>query len=406
MKLSNKFLIVPSLAISAIGSSIFSFGAGLYLLSLTGKGGTFATNLILWALPSILLGPFLGVIIDRVSKKKIIILSDILNGTLMLSLYLLWNIDLDKELLIYIATFLTNSLAFVVMVAFSSSKPEFFHKSWLLKANSITNTIDSISNITGPLLGGVIYLLLGFEFFILINGISFFISAIFECFLRYNLLEKKKHNGVNFLNGIKSIIGSKELSLALGVGVLLNLAQGTLLLIPIPYTLKIIFGYSDRVYGIIQGLLPLGLVVNSLVVTRSNKGIDIYKVHQVFFGFSFVGVIFLLPLYFNLSPLINIMVYSVGMFLFGYLLLYINVAVMTTLQKESRSDLIGQVIGNFVGIVRLILPISLYLGGYLVDITPRYSFIAGIFTYTLGALIFSICLRRKSFMKISNQLEQ
>lgn len=403
MKLSNKFILFPGFAISMFGSSIFSFTAGLYLLLTTGKGGTFATNMILWALPPIVLGPFLGLLVDRFPKKKVIVIADILNGLLMMALFILWNNLGNKEILIYTGTFLTSFLAFFVQIAFSASRPELFPEEWLVKSNSITNTLDSMSNILGPFLGGIIYSLIDFKYIILINGASFFISAAFECFLKYSKRKIEKKEKINFFDGINCIMKSKYLLVALGVGILLNLGQGVMLLVPIPYVIKNVLGYSDRVYGIIQGILSMGLIISSLIVTKFNKNILIEKVHRVFYGFSLVGGLFSLPLFFDLNSTANIAVYSVGMFIFGFLLLFINVSVMTTLQTKTESRLMGQVIATFIGIVRVILPVSLFFGGVFTDMSPKIGFITGAVIYITGALSFTYFWSRdKAVMSLSH----
>ena len=84
----NKILLFPSLFITILGSTLFSFAMGLYLLEITGKGSYFAYNIILSVLPSIFLMPILGALLDRFSKKKLILFSDFLNGSLMLIIYL------------------------------------------------------------------------------------------------------------------------------------------------------------------------------------------------------------------------------------------------------------------------------------------------------------------------------
>ncbi len=381
-----------------LGSSIFSFSAGLYLLLTIGKGGVFATNLILWALPTILLGPFLGSLVDRYSKKRILVMSDILNGLLMFILFILWDRVDNREGLIYLATFFTSFLGFFVQVAFSASRPELFPKEWLIKANSITNTLDSMSNILGPLLGGFVYSLVEFKLIILINGVSFFISALFECFLQYFKKGITEREEVSFLNGIKNILESKHLLTVLFVGILLNIGQGIMLLVPLPYVIKNVFRYSDTTYGMVQGMLSIGLIVSSFIVTKRNKEVAIERLHRVFYGFSLVGLLFAIPLFISLDRMATLAFYFLGMFIFGFLLLFINVGVITVLQTKSKPNLMGQVIATFIGIVRIILPISLFFGGVITDISPKIGFISGTTVYLIGALCFTYFWHREKVL--------
>jgi len=186
----NKFIFFPGLLITMLGNVIFSFATGLFLLEVTGKSSIFATNLILASLPLAIASPFLGIVVDFISKKLLIIVADLLNALLMLFIFILWD-KIDHIYLIYFGTVLSSFLTFFVFLAYDAGKPQLFPKEWLIKANTISTIVSSLCRILGPLIGGIVYSFTDIKYFILINSISFFISMILECFLCFSKKEKR-----------------------------------------------------------------------------------------------------------------------------------------------------------------------------------------------------------------------
>ncbi|GAA0780233.1 MFS transporter [Hathewaya limosa] len=92
-KYNNKFInnincYILGRAISSFGTQIYNFILALYILKITGTALTFAITLVLSIIPRIILGPIAGILVDRLDRKKIIVITDILCGIIMLLLYL------------------------------------------------------------------------------------------------------------------------------------------------------------------------------------------------------------------------------------------------------------------------------------------------------------------------------
>ncbi|MGL4569191.1 MAG: hypothetical protein ACRCU6_11795, partial [Fusobacteriaceae bacterium] len=132
-----------------MGSVLFSFATGLYLLETTGRGLLYAINIILFTIPLIIFGPSLGNLADRFCKKKLIVLGDFLNFLLMVGIYFLWD-RTDKVSLIYSGTFLSSIFSLLVSISFSTGVPRFFGKEWIIQANSLSQIINSLARIMGP----------------------------------------------------------------------------------------------------------------------------------------------------------------------------------------------------------------------------------------------------------------
>ncbi len=103
-ELRNICLYVIGKTVSIFGSSIYSFALGLYVLQITGSALNFAITLILGTIPMIVMNPFAGVIADKVDKKLVICM-DLLNGCLLIAVYIVSSNYGLNLFIIYATTF-------------------------------------------------------------------------------------------------------------------------------------------------------------------------------------------------------------------------------------------------------------------------------------------------------------
>ena len=67
----------------------------------------------------------------------------------------------------------------------SASIPNVVDDKNLMKLNSMHASIGSLASLVSPVIGGILFKLIGFEMFLLFNSISFFISALTEVFMNF-----------------------------------------------------------------------------------------------------------------------------------------------------------------------------------------------------------------------------
>ena len=150
--------LVAAMAVSSLGDWV-GFIAVASLVTSPRLGGTTATTtayavagvMIARMLPSLLFGPFAGVLVDRVDRKKLMITADISRGVmyaLMPFIGVLWGI--------YVLSFFIESLALLWAPAKDSSIPNLVPRRQLVNANTV-----GMATTYGTLpLGGIIFTLL------------------------------------------------------------------------------------------------------------------------------------------------------------------------------------------------------------------------------------------------------
>jgi len=170
--------------VSDLGDSMTNLALLLLVNHLTGSTAALATMAIMLALPSLTFGLFAGVIVDRVDRKRIMIISDMLRGVFVLGFML---VDGPEKIwVLYSIGFIQASVATFFNPARGALIPNIVPKEGLLSANSISQTSRIIFGLLGMGLAGLI---IGqFEQYRLIfslDAVTFFISMLLISRIRY-----------------------------------------------------------------------------------------------------------------------------------------------------------------------------------------------------------------------------
>jgi MFS family permease len=155
----------------------FSFIAELGLVRLV-SGSTWATTGLLVArlLPFLLAAPFAGVIVDRYSRKRILIITDLLRALVAL-LYVAAGALRSAELVI-IGSAIMSSLTMFFEGAKNAAIPNLTSGRELLSANVLMFSLRFLQFTLGSALGGLTAAQFGYNAAFIVNSLSFVASAL------------------------------------------------------------------------------------------------------------------------------------------------------------------------------------------------------------------------------------
>ncbi len=376
--------------ISLFGSAVYTFAVGLHLLEITSSGLNFALNIILYTLPIIFVNPIAGIAADRFNKKIIVVGSDLINAVFLSAVYIITFKITFSPIIIYLSTFSINVLAAFFNVAIESAKPSLVGKEKLYNINSTSRIIESASHLLGPVVGGVVYSLFDIRAFILINALSFFLSAVLEYFIdyEYNIKEESQKAISNLAFGGKDssekkslieniklaynyIISHKYLKGLLLIFAALNFFFNFSVIVPVPYLLNTIWKIDSSLYGIIQAAFPAGMISGALIV---KKVVNNYSYSGLLKRISYT-IVFMVPAFsaplfiFSSRPaqLFILVYYLILMYLSGVVVSWVDIPANTIIQKIVPDELLGRVISLNLSIIKIIVPLSLLLSGYFLD---------------------------------------
>lgn len=395
---SNVILFLVASFISLFGTSVYNFAISLFVLNLTGSGLSFATTLIMGILSNVLVNPFAGVLADRLDKKLLAIITDILNGILLISLYLL-TIRFTLSLpMIYISTFILNVFSTIYGISIEAAMPNLVSEKKLISMNAITKVIESLSSILGPMIGGIVFALLDIRFFIIINGFSFAISALLHLFIdfKFNYRDDgKTKEKIRFfsdiIDGIAYMRDRKNILNIFGIFIILNFFIGLSINVPMPYIINNILKLNAKSFGIIEAALPVGMILGTLLIKRimfKYSYPKIIKSASILLSACMAAIGFSVILNYKINNETVYLIYFVLiMILAGMAISSIDIPIFYILQQTIPDEFRGRVLSIGISIAKIILPVALIIAGALINLIPTYilPIIGG-----LGLCIFSL----------------
>ncbi|GEP65031.1 MFS transporter [Clostridium beijerinckii] len=370
--------------ISVFGTSIYNFAISLYVLKITGSGLNFAMTLVIGALSTVLVNPFAGVLADKINKKLLTVITDALNGMLLLVLYIL-TIEHPLSLsMIYLSTFILNVFSNIYGISIETAKPNLVSEKKLLQINSISKIIESSSSILGPMIGGMIFALLDIRLFIIINSFSFGMSAFLQLFMDFlfnHSNEEKDGEKFNIFTdityGVTYLRSKKDIVNMLGIFIALNFFIGLSINVPMPYIVNNILKLSSNLFGIIQAFFSIGMIVGALTIRKALNKFSHQKIVKVMtnilsicmiaIGFS---VIIQYKIYDNNN--LYVIYFCSIMLLAGISISVIDIAIFYELQQTIPNAIRGRVLSIGISIAKITLPIALIIAGSLINLIPAY----------------------------------
>ncbi|MDU4751304.1 MAG: MFS transporter [Clostridium butyricum] len=370
MKNKNFIIIVIGQIISLFGNAVQRFSMSLYLLHFTGSTAAFAKILAISTIPYIIFAPIAGRLSDKINKKKIMIYLDLFCAALIGGYALILLNGMDSEFVVGAVMFILSICYTLYGPAVTSSIPQIVNEDRLTSANGIINQVGSAVNFVGPILAGVLYGLVGIKFIVIINALSFLMSAILELFLDIPDAESKTNNVIgkdklsddynssdrliSFEFVKNSFIDMKNTFMYLMnenkiiLGIIVSYALGNIFLVPIlsivaPYFINIYLGLPSEIYGIVEGICVLGMICGGFCISIKPEMFSMKKVHYTYvpmiLGVALMSVIVFLKInnyamagLFSLSGMAIMMSLSLS-----------NVLTLTFIQKEISMDMLGSI---------------------------------------------------------------
>ncbi|MEG1660548.1 MAG: MFS transporter [Bacteroides sp.] len=319
----NYSLLWAGQVVSQIGNRLYLMALAWYFVAVLNNNGGLFLLFIISSLPSLLLGIFAGPLVERWNKKHLIIWCDILSGLLTGMLALMVYNGSASTWLIYAVCFALNTVNLLFSPSVNSIIPAILRKDQLQKGMSYMKMITFLGQILGAAIGGVLVGAIGVYFTILINSVSFFISAVAGMCIKYEdtIKTTSKHYFKEMKEGIMYVKSNSLVKRILVITLGSNLFLPALIVL-IPIIIKEGMGLDALHYGIADAMLPIGAVAMSLWLAQ-RKGI-IRPLQVLATGIMGTALCFwgVAAIHYYLFALVMILLY-------GCFINYVNIQVIT-----------------------------------------------------------------------------
>ena len=165
--------------ISALGSVVTRTAIPLVALLVLGAGPLEMALLVVAAsLATLLVGLFAGAWVDRLARRPVLIATDLLRAVLLFSIPAAYVANVLRIEQLYLVVFLESCLASFFDAAYPAYVPGLIGVDRVVEGNGKLATSSSLAEIGGPGLGGGLVQLIGGPLAMLVDAISFLVSAI------------------------------------------------------------------------------------------------------------------------------------------------------------------------------------------------------------------------------------
>jgi DHA3 family macrolide efflux protein-like MFS transporter len=163
--------------ISILGSSLTSFGLGVWTYQQTGEAMSFALTVLFGNLPQVLLLPVAGSLADRWNRRWLMILSDTGSALVTLAVVLLLCSHTLQIWHIYLVSAVGSIFGAFQQPAYQASITMLVPKKHLGRANGMVQSAGALGGILPPLLAGFLFVTIGLGGIVLIDFITYFFAV-------------------------------------------------------------------------------------------------------------------------------------------------------------------------------------------------------------------------------------
>lgn len=172
--------------ISNLGNSFTAFALPLLIYKLTGSALHLAMATAAAFLPYLLFGLVMGAWVDRVNRKRLMIVVDLINAALIASIPLLATLGLLSIWWIYAVSFMASTVSSAFQSSEFTAVPSLVNQENLVTANGRIQASYSAAAVIGPLLAGVLVAFMPLYAVLLCDALSFVVSALSLALIRCN----------------------------------------------------------------------------------------------------------------------------------------------------------------------------------------------------------------------------
>jgi MFS family permease len=380
-------------AISGIGSQI-TVTAFPLVAALTLNASPLEMGLLRAAsfAPTLLFGLFVGVVVDRLRRRPILIIGDFTRMLLLGTIPIAGLLGFLSMMQLYIVAFLSGTCTIFFDVAFLSVLPVLIGRKQLVEANSKFHLSEQVASVLGPSLGGALVQLFTAPLAIAADALSYLISGLFLIFTPFS--ETKPTSEESKINvwgevgeGLKLVVDNPILRPIAACTATINLSDNIILAVVVLYMLNQLH-FSALVIGIIFAALSAGSIVGIFLAAPMTRYFGLGRA-MILSSLIVGGSGALIPLASG-SPFVAVSLLLTSSILYGLALPVYEINQVSLRQVITPDRLLGRLNATMRFIAWGSIPLGALIGGILgslIDLRPTLivgvvvGFFACIWTY-------------------------
>lgn len=378
---------------SLIGTWMQSIGQSWLVLSITNSPFLLGVLGMVQFIPITLFSLFAGVIVDKYSKKKLLIFTQVSSMLLALILSLLVFTNTVRYGYILVLAFLLGCVNCIDMPTRQSFTVEIAGKEDLMNAIALNSATFNLARILGPSIGAIVMAYFGAGWCFLLNGLSYFAvlyglyNIKVESYVRKQIKEssmlKEIRDGLKYVRNSKVLFETTLMILVIGI-----FAFNYNVLVP-SFT-KLVLHQSEKTYGLLMSFLGVGSLLGAIIASmRSRRGLST----KIMFISSLVVAVMLILNGFNSNFIIAaILLGATGVFNIQF-----STTANSTLQLNSKDEYRGRVMSVYSFVFAGSAPLGSLFTGLICDrMGPSQGFLICGLLILISVLIIKLYFNKQS----------
>lgn len=369
----NFTLLILGQLTSLFGNFILKLALSMYVLEVTASAAIFAGILSAATIPTILLSPLGGILADRADRRNVMVALDVLTGVSVLCAALFIS---ENNAIAVISTLL---IILSILGAFETPTvqaciPTMLQGDNIMKGNAVVNQVASLSYLIAPMLGGVLYAMLGLKPVMYASVVCFFITALFECFIKLSYQRIQNQGGVlqivkqDFLSSMQYITKEQtSISKMLLLTALSRFFVMGITIVGLPFLVRTVLGFNPKYYGAAESALAVATILGSIAAGVLAEKLKIHKLSVLLatLGIFIIpaGIVFLLPV----NVIIKYGVTVVSFCGMQAVISIFSIFAVSIIQQRTPNHLIGKVMAYTSTVTLCVQPIGQIVYGFLFD---------------------------------------
>lgn len=196
--------IILANVISRFGDSVDAIAFTWLVYQVTGSAAWSAIIFSLNQLPTVLVQPFAGALVEGMNKKRLMVITDCMRGIIVAILAALYVMDCINPWILVVFTLVISTVEAFHIPAGMAIIPKLIKPEYYSYGTSLNNTICTVIQLIGAGLAGFIIGLFGIHVAILIDAITFFGSAFILAFINVTEeIKKTKFDAKEYFDTLK-----------------------------------------------------------------------------------------------------------------------------------------------------------------------------------------------------------
>lgn len=259
--------------VSMVGTSVSTIALPVVVFDLTGSAAATGVLFALRALPYLFFGLLAGPIADRGNRRRLIIGGNLAEGLLVATVPVAAALDLLTLWHVYVVAFAASTVFTFSDAAVFGAVPALVGRRRLAAANGLLGSLASATEIVGPMIAGVLLVVVSPVDVLWIDTASFVIAAGVQATIRSDFRDGtpvERRRIADQLRRVRVFIRrERTVATLLAVGFGNSLAFGMVLGLVVPYAaLELGVGSQDGRLGVLFAALGLGSLMTGLLFDR------------------------------------------------------------------------------------------------------------------------------------------